>query len=84
MKNHISPVASHNERTVSGLMAAIPQAKNGSRARLVTIFGSVRPSREKYVHYIFDVGDPDYHEIVLPVNGPVSSINVPVASGSMV
>ena len=30
--------------------------------------------REKRVHYIYDLGDPNYSEIVLPADGPLPSI----------
>ena len=59
-----------------------PQAKDGKPARLVTIFGSLGRTREKYVHYIFDVGDPAYLEILLTANGPINSISreIPAAA----
>jgi Ni,Fe-hydrogenase III large subunit len=55
-------------------MLTIPQTKEGRPARLVTIFGSLASNREKRAHYIFDVGDPDYREIVLPADRPLGSI----------
>ena len=41
-----------------------PLGKYGKPARLVTLFGSLGRSGEKRVHYVFDVGDPAYLEIV--------------------
>lgn len=62
------------EKAFPGTTLTIPPAKGGAPARLVTIFGSLAPDRAKRVHYIFDLGDPDYREIVLPASGPVGSI----------
>ena len=70
------------ERLSSGAMLTIPQTKEGRPARLVTIFGSLGPNREKRVHYIFDVGDPDYREIVLPADGPLGSIALQVPAAA--
>ncbi|MGC2417592.1 MAG: NADH-quinone oxidoreductase subunit C [Candidatus Acidiferrales bacterium] len=53
---------------------AIPLAKDGQPARLVTIFGSLGRQREKRVHYIYDLGEPNYSEIVLQADGPLPSI----------
>jgi Ni,Fe-hydrogenase III large subunit len=58
----------------SGLALTLPRSKDGGPARLVTIFGSLGPRREKRVHYIFDVGKPAYSEIVLSADGPLHSI----------
>lgn len=65
-----------------GAALAIPRTRDGALARLVTIFGSLGPSREKRAHYIFDAGEPDYSEIVLPADGPLRSIarEVPAAA----
>jgi Ni,Fe-hydrogenase III large subunit len=57
-----------------GATFEIPQTKVGTPARLVSIFGSLSPQREKRAHYIFDVGEPRYAEITLPVAGPLRSI----------
>ena len=62
------------ERASPGTMLAIPQTREGAPARLVTMFGSLGANRELRVHYVFDVGDPDYGEIVLPADGPLGSI----------
>ena len=61
---------------------AFPQTKEGDPARLVTVFGSLGPSRDKRVHYVFDTGDPDYREIVQPADRPLGSIvlHVPAAA----
>src|ERR1019366_5971675 len=55
-------------------MLTIPCTQEGAPARLVTIFGSLAPNREKRVHYIFDLGGPDYTEIVLTADRPIASI----------
>jgi Ni,Fe-hydrogenase III large subunit len=67
---------------MTGKMLMIPQTKDGAAARLVTVFGSLGPRREKWVHYIFDVGEPPYSEITLPGDGPVRSIarEIPAAA----
>ena len=80
MTGHTPPPFSDRERAGSPL--AIPRAKDGTPARLVTIFGSVGPKREKLAHYIFDVGEPRYAEIVLPADGPLLSLarQVPAAA----
>lgn len=61
---------------------AIPQTKEGASGRLVTIFGVLGPKREKRVHYIFDVGQPRYSEIVAEADKPLRSISpqVPAAA----
>ncbi len=55
-------------------MPPIPPTNDGRRARLVTIFGSLGRQREKRAHYIFDLGEPNYSEIVLPADSPLRSI----------
>ena len=69
-------------RGSSGVMFRLPQTKDGSLGRLVTIFGSLGPSRQRWVHYVFDVGAPDYQEIVLPGDGSICSVSpqVPAAA----
>jgi len=52
-----------------------PLGKDGKPARLVTLFGSVGRSGEKLVHYVFDVADPAYLEIVLTASGRIKSIS---------
>ena len=56
------------------MMLTIPHTEDGALARLVAVFGSLGPHREKRIHYIFDLGVPDYREIVLPAGGPIDSI----------
>jgi Ni,Fe-hydrogenase III large subunit len=82
MKANNSAEVPHGKRTPSGMMPTIPQTKERVSARLVTIFGSLGPNREKRVHYIFDVGDPTYSEIMLQPDGPLASIvpQVPAAA----
>lgn len=53
---------------------ALPRSKDGSGARLVTIFGSLGQNHAKRVHYIFDVGEKEYREMMLPVDGPIRSL----------
>src|ERR1700690_4370251 len=60
----------------AGPTLTIPQTRNGIPARLVTLFGSLGSRGEKRAHYIFDVGQPAYSEIVLPADGPVRSISL--------
>jgi Ni,Fe-hydrogenase III large subunit len=63
-------------------MFTIPQAKDGSPARLVTIFGALDAERRTVAHYVFDVGAPDYAEIVVPASGQLLSIahQIPAAA----
>ncbi len=65
-----------------GAAPTLPRSKDGSQARVVTIFGSLDSHGARRVHYIMDVGKPAYSEIVLPVDGPVRSIarDVPAAA----
>jgi Ni,Fe-hydrogenase III large subunit len=60
----------------------LPFDKDGFIARLVTIFGSIGPSHEKRVHYIFDVGTHEYRQLTFPVEGPVRSIALPVPAAA--
>ena len=60
----------------------LPYSKDGSVARLVTVFGSLGRSRERRVHYVFDVGTPDYMMIMLPVEKHVRSIALQVPAAS--
>jgi Ni,Fe-hydrogenase III large subunit/Ni,Fe-hydrogenase III component G len=71
-----------NERVSPGTMLTLPRSKDGGQARLVTIFGSLDSHGARRVHYVFDVGNPAYSEIVLPADGPVRSIarEVPAAA----
>lgn len=57
-----------------GTAPTIPQTTSGAPARLVTVFGSLTPNREKRAHYVFDVGGPAYREFVLPADNPLVSI----------
>jgi Ni,Fe-hydrogenase III large subunit len=59
-----------------------PQGKNGRPARLVTLFGSLGPNRENRVHYVFDVGDPVYLEIVHPARGRIRSLSLEVPAAA--
>lgn len=74
MKEPIPAEVSRSQRALSGTKPPIPQTEKGAPARLVTIFGTLSPIREKRVHYVFDIGRPDYREIVLVVGGPLGSI----------
>jgi Ni,Fe-hydrogenase III large subunit len=74
MMEHAAPAGPDLQRASSGATLRIPHTKEGIPARLVTIFGSLDPSGEKRVHYIFDLGNSKYHEIALPAGGPVGSI----------
>jgi Ni,Fe-hydrogenase III large subunit len=58
----------------AGKVLTIPRTKDGAAARLVSVFGSLDPRGEKWVHYVFDVGEPSYSEVALPADGPVRSI----------
>lgn len=70
------------EAASPGSILVIPRTREGTPARLVTIFGSLTSNREKRVQYIFDVGGPEYSTIVLPADRPLRSIapEVPAAS----
>jgi Ni,Fe-hydrogenase III large subunit len=70
------------DRGFSGLMFTLPQVRDGSVGRLVTIFGSLGPSRERRVHYVFDVGTRDYKQMMFPVEGAVRSIALQVPAAS--
>jgi len=63
-------------------MFTLPQAKDGCVARLVTVFGSLGPSRERRVHYVFDVGTHDYKQMMFPVRGAIRSIALQVPAAS--
>jgi Ni,Fe-hydrogenase III large subunit len=76
MKEDISPAVPSGGASPSGAGFTIPRAKDGAVARLVTLFGSLGPSRERRVHYIFDAGDPDYREIEVSGDGPLHSITL--------
>src|SRR3989337_2343741 len=67
--------------TARGTHVRIPETKHGNRARLVTIFGRLNEEGRKRVHYVFDLGKPDYVESVMDGEQPVPSIalNVPAA-----
>jgi Ni,Fe-hydrogenase III large subunit len=72
----------HEKGIARETMITIPCTREGAPARLVTIFGSLAPNHEKHVHYIFDLGGPDYSEIVLTADRPLASIarRVPAAA----
>ena len=63
-------------------MFTLPQAKDGCVARLVTIFGSLGPSCERRIHYVFDVGAERYREMMFPVEDSVRSIALQVPAAS--
>jgi Ni,Fe-hydrogenase III large subunit len=65
-----------------GAQFSVPLARSGAPARLVSLFGSLSPSREVVVRYVFDVGDPDYRIIERRVEGLLPSLAplVPAAS----
>jgi len=63
-------------------MFTLPHVKDGCVARLVTVFGSLGPGRERRVHYVFDVGTHDYKQMMLPVEGAVRSIALQVPAAS--
>ena len=66
----------------SSVSLEIPRTNRGTPARLVTIFGSLGPNGEKRVHYVFDVGDAGYREIVLAGDGPLDSIALEVPAAA--
>jgi len=70
------------ERGPQGATFTLPHGKDGCVARLVTIFGSLGPNRQRRVHYVFDVGAPDYWEIVLPGDGTIRSVALQVPAAS--
>jgi Ni,Fe-hydrogenase III large subunit len=52
-----------------------PLGRDGRPARLVTLFGSLGPSGEKLIHYVFDVAEPAHMEIILNAAGGIKSIS---------
>src|SRR5260370_10311631 len=56
--------------------------REGTHARLVTLFGSLGAGGEKHVGYVYDVGEATYQETIVAVNGPIRSItpDVPAAA----
>lgn len=73
--NQDMPTAYSQGKEVPGeTMFTIPQTQEGVPARLVTIFGNLAPNHEKLVHYVFDLGAPQYSEIVLTADRPLASI----------
>jgi Ni,Fe-hydrogenase III large subunit len=74
MNQDISSAFPHGKGISRETTIAIPCTQEGAPARLVTIFGSLAPNHEKHVHYIFDLGGPDYSEIVLTADRPLASI----------
>src|SRR5437879_851163 len=74
MTENVPTAVSSGPIAVSGVKLTIPETKERIPARLVTIFGSVGPNREKRAHYVFDTGDPNYREIVLLADGRLDSI----------
>jgi len=82
MNRDMSAAFGHGKKVSRETMLTIPCAQDGAPARLVTIFGSLAANHEKEVHYIFDLGDPYYSEIVLTADRPIGSIarQVPAAA----
>ncbi len=74
MKEDTSSVSRNDEQDFPVTSLTLPVSNDGGQSRLVTIFGSLGPHHERRVHYVFDVGKPDYSEIVLPGNRPLRSI----------
>src|SRR5690349_861120 len=70
------------ESTSTQIAVAQPVGKEGTPARLVTLFGSLGQSGEKHVHYVFDIGEATYQETTVAVNGPILSLapEVPAAA----
>src|ERR1035437_332372 len=67
--------------TMPGKHAQIAETKYSGRARLVTIFARLDEAGRRRVHYIHDLGKPDYAERVIDGEQPVPSmaLNVPAA-----
>jgi Ni,Fe-hydrogenase III large subunit len=53
---------------------SIPRWKDGSPARLVTVFGRLGPEGQKRVCYVFDKGEPDYSVMEISADEPIGSI----------
>jgi Ni,Fe-hydrogenase III large subunit len=70
------------ESTSTQVAVTQPVGKDGTPARLVTLFGSLGYSRDKHVHYVFDIGEATYQETTVAVNGPIRSLapEVPAAA----
>jgi Ni,Fe-hydrogenase III large subunit len=75
MKDKNSGVLRMGENDLTEVAITRPQGKGGRPARLVTIFGSLGRNGEKYVHYVFDVGDPAYLEIISTAGRSINSIS---------
>jgi Ni,Fe-hydrogenase III large subunit len=82
MKDNAPPGVPAVERVPSGPMFSLPQAEDGGVSRLVTIFGSLGPMRQRRIHYVVDVGAHDYRHTMLPVEGPVRSVALQVPAAS--
>ena len=67
--------------SMPGKHVHIPEAKPGGRVRLVTIFARLNEDGRRRVHYIFDMGKPDYVESVIDGEQSIPSIalNTPAA-----
>ncbi len=74
MRDNRKPGELEPQRGSLGAEFAVPIARSGAPARLVSLFGSLSQSREVVVRYVFDVGDPDYCIIERRVDGPLASI----------
>jgi Ni,Fe-hydrogenase III large subunit/Ni,Fe-hydrogenase III component G len=64
-----------------GKQAQIAEARHSGRARLVTIFARLDETGRRRVHYIYDLGKPDYFERVIDGDQPLASmaLEVPAA-----
>jgi Ni,Fe-hydrogenase III large subunit/Ni,Fe-hydrogenase III component G len=71
-----------NKNHAAELAITLPSTKDGASARLVTLFASLGPNRKKLIHYVFDAGEPNYPEIVLPSDGPIRSISLQVPAAA--
>ncbi len=64
----------NDEQASTATKLTLPLSNDGGQSRLVTIFGSLGPRKERRVHYVFDVEKPAYSDIVLPADGALGSI----------
>jgi Ni,Fe-hydrogenase III large subunit len=70
------------ESTSTQIAVTQPLGRDGTPARLVTLFGSLGPGGEKHVGYVFDVGEATYQETIVAVNGPIRSITLEVPAAA--
>ncbi len=74
MKESTQAVPGPRESEGSVEPISVPRLADGSLARLVTVFGSLRPHGQRRVRCVFDKGEPDYSVAEVPADTPIASI----------